>query len=352
MSKNINTGMKKQKGIALLGLMIAMGIISTLFAISANGIVKKQMYDQQALPFKDRLTELQKALENYQIYQYNNGVNLASKDIFPSDRSLDVFYKDLAIANVTASCTEQNENDGKCVRLLTTPWAEGTESRTTVKYEVKTDSSPSGVVFPYIEITFDLPNARIYPNQNAVYETILSTLPNTQVISWGSSGSIKYSNKIKWRIDRVSDMPALDLMVEDLKGDFVVTDGTSKLINDWDVGNQAITNTKDVSIRLQNGKQQRLGIGMVGYFLGRNNDYLNKHSCAVGLTPDLILSVKDLNAFSNWAKYSASGSFFLGHEEVGNRWKLTLIHNVKRIEDNKWWAINDGWVNVQRICRK
>ena len=88
-----NKCFKKQKGIALLGLIIAMGFISTLFVLSVNGIAKKQLYDQQALPFKERLIELQKALENYQIYQHNKGVNLASKNIFPSDRSLDVFIQ-------------------------------------------------------------------------------------------------------------------------------------------------------------------------------------------------------------------------------------------------------------------
>ena len=348
-----NNGFKRQKGIALLGLMIAMGFISTLFVLSANGIAKKQVYDQQALPFKDRLIELQKALENYQIYQHNKGVNLASKNIFPSDRSLDVFYSDLADAGVTASCTQLKESEGKCVRLLTTPWAEGT-SGNTVKYESKTETSSSGVSFPFVEITFDLPNASIYPNENAVYEMLLSSMPNTEIISSSSAGSVNYPAKIKWRIDRVSDMPALDIKLSEFGKDYVNINGRTKLTSDWDLGDKAITNASDISIRLENGKQQRLGVGMTGYVLAQHGDTINKHSCATGLIPDLIVSVKDLNASTPWSKYSASGAYFVTHlkNETPTEWKITLEHNVQRVEDKKWWMINDGWLNVQRICRK
>ncbi|MGR5465486.1 hypothetical protein ACPV5G_21380, partial [Photobacterium damselae] len=146
------------------------------------------------------------------------------------------------------------------------------------------------------------------------------------------------------RINRISDLPAFSAQLDQ----YVKRDGSTPLTKDWDVGNRAITNATDFSIRLQNGTQQRLGSGVIDYLVGWHGKSVDKHSCARDLIPDIVVTAKDLQAW-NWSRrFSSSGSEKIGYIDKGNRWELYIYHNVLLLSTKKWDVINDGYLNVLR----
>ncbi|MGR5187008.1 hypothetical protein ACPV3S_15845 [Photobacterium damselae] len=313
---------KQQQGFMLMGMLIALGFATIFFSMIAENMVIKQIRDQQAIPYKERLLNLKNQIENYQAVQFQANSNMVnSPQLFPRN------LKELETKGFLPKCSPTDISQGRCADINKTPWD------STISYQIK--GTP-----PFAEITIPLPNKSSDGRLYNAFTSVLGSLPD---IRFNSS-----ETALLWRINRISDLPAFSAQLDQ----YVKRDGSTPLTKDWDVGNRAITNATDFSIRLQNGKQQRLGIGTVGFLIGKHGQRINKHSCANGLVPDLIIGVKDLQAQHYGNHYSADGSRKIGAIDRGSYWELYLYHNVLRVSTKKWATITDGYLNVQRICKK
>lgn len=318
--------MRKQKGFMLMGMLIALGFAAIFFSMIAENMVIKQIRDQQAIPYKERLLNLKNQIENYQAAQFQANPNMVSSpQLFPRN------LKELETKGFLPKCSNTDISQGRCADINKTPWD------STITYQVK--GTPPTIPY-FAEITIPLPNKN---SDGRLYNAFVSVLGSLPDIRFNSS-----ETELIWRINRVSDLPAFSIQLNE----YVKRDGSTPLTQDWDVGNRSITNATDYSIRLQNGTQQRLGEGMVGYLVGCHGKSINKHSCARDLVPDLIVTPKDLQAWNDWNRYSSSGSYKAGAIDRGNRWELYLFHNILRIQTQKWDRINDGYLNVQLICKR
>ena len=321
----------RQRGFTLLGLMITMGFISAIFLSMAENLVVRQL-KAQAEPFEKRMLYIKDQIDAYQLTQFQANANNSNLSLlFP--RTLNALSPDYI-----PTCSVADNQNGLCELIDQLPWGDGSQK---IQYQVKPDTNFMPIRY-YAELTLPLPSKSDDSSirEYNVYTEVLSRLPG-----------IRFSpdeQSLIWRINRLGNIPAF----EALMSEYVKKDGTTPLTADWNVGNKALIDASDVSIRLQNGKQQRLGIGMTGAFIGKHNQLIEQHACATGLTPDLIVGIKDLNAWDRFNRYSSSGAFHGDYKTEGNGWRLYLNHNVLRISTNKWAVIHDGYLNVQRICRK
>ncbi|ARR51796.1 type II secretion system protein (plasmid) [Photobacterium damselae subsp. damselae] len=315
--------MRKQKGFMLMGMLIALGFAAIFFSMIAENLVIKQIRDQQAIPYKERLLNLKNQIENYQAAQFQTNPNIVnSTQLYPNN------LKELETKGFLPKCSSTDISQGRCADINKTPWD------STIHYSVKSGSPP------YAEIEIPLPNRNEDGRLYNVYTTVLAALPD---IRFNTD-----ETKLIWRINRVSDLPAFSLQLNE----YIKRDGSTPLTKDWDVGNHAITNATDFSIRLQNGTQQRLGSGVIDYLVGWHGKPVDKHSCARDLIPDIVVTAKDLQAWSRDHRFSSSGAEKIGYIDRGNRWELYIHHNVLLLSTKKWGVINDGYLNVLRVCKR
>lgn len=326
----------KQRGFSIMGLLVVMGFTTVFFTIISERLVATKVREYQAEPFKKKLEQIRNQVDNFQVgkFQSNPKFDPNSKYLFPQNLDTELISQKL-----WASCNTTNEAKGLCSMPLSTPYGEK------MTWHLLTTASTGY----YGELRIPLPNKADNPVLYNVYLSTLTKLPGTTLNT--------AETQLTFRINRISDQPAYEEgMMALARKEFVALSGDVPLKADWDVSGtgsaRALVNAADYTIRLQNGKQQRLGEGIVGYLVGYNNLKVTKHSCAVGLEPDLIVSVKDLQAFSTVREYSSSGAFQVGHEPSGSDWKLYIKHNVKLQSTNKWALINDGYLNVMRVCRR
>ncbi|EPN0316278.1 type II secretion system protein [Vibrio vulnificus] len=347
----MNKCYKNENGFSILSLLIVLGFLSVMFVMGAERLVMMNIKQTQAEPYLNRLLNLKNQLENYQVMKYQgnkNGIDTNLIEIFPATQA--VLEDELANNNLIRKCSGSDYEDGLCSKLDETPYNEK------LAYTVKSSVDAQGARYQYAEIEIPLPRKddRLYYN---VYMSVLGKLPNVRFVSGGDT-------TLLWRIDRISHQPAYE---EGLKAQldkrYLMQNGDKALTEDWDVsgsgnaagyGNpKAILNVKEVTVRLQNGKQQRLSEGVVGYLVGEHDQIVERHSCSAGLVSDLVVTPKDLQAQSAATKYSSSGSYKVGAEPFGaDSWKLYIYHNVKLQTTQKWETINDGYVSVMRVCRR
>lgn len=321
----------RQRGFTLLGLMITMGFISAIFLSMAENLVVRQL-KAQAEPFEKRMLYIKEQIDAYQLTQFQanaNNINLSL--LFP--RTLNALSPDYI-----PTCEVEDNQEGLCELIDQLPWGDGSQK---IQYQVKPDTNFMPIRY-YAELTLPLPSKSDDSSirEYNVYTEVLSRLPG-----------IRFSpdeQSLIWRINRLGNIPAF----EALMSEYVKKDGTTPLTKDWDVGNQAITNASDFSIRLQNGKQQRLGSGVIDYLVGWHGKPVDKHSCAQGLIPDIVVTAKDLQAWSSYHRFSSSGAEKIGYIDKGNRWDLYIYHNVLLLNTKKWNVINDGYLNVLRVCKR
>ncbi|MGR5465143.1 hypothetical protein ACPV5G_19655 [Photobacterium damselae] len=318
--------MRKQQGFMLIGMLIALGFATIFFSMIAENMVIKQIRDQQAIPYKERLLNLKNQIENYQAVQFQGNSNMVnSPQLFPRN------LKELETKGFLPKCSPTDISQGRCADINKTPWD------STISYQRK--RSQQGA-FYFAEITIPLPNKNSDGRLYNAFTSVLGSLPD---IRFNSS-----ETALLWRINRISDLPAFSAQLDQ----YVKRDGSSTLTKDWDVGNRAITNAYDFTIRLQNGKQQRLGSGVIDYLVGWHGKSVDKHSCAQGLIPDIVVTAKDLQAWSSYRRFSSSGAEKIGYIDKGNRWELYIYHNVLLLSTKKWGVINDGYLNVLRVCKR
>jgi type II secretory pathway pseudopilin PulG len=321
----------RQRGFTLLGLMITMGFISAIFLSMAENLVVRQL-KAQAEPFEKRMLYIKDQIDAYQLTQFQanaNNINLSL--LFP--RTLNALSPDYI-----PTCKVKDNQKGLCELIDQLPWGDGSQK---IQYQVKRTTGITPAYY-YAEITLPLPSKSDDSSirEYNVYTEVLSRLPG-----------IRFSpdeQSLIWRINRLGNIPAF----EALMSEYVKKDGTTPLTADWDIGNKSFTNVKEVFVKGSNGKNIRLSEGVVGTLVGKNGDIIPKHDCAAGLTPDLIISIKDLQAWTPFNHYSSSGAYQTGYQTQVDQWRLYLNHNVLRISTKKWAVINEGYLSVLQICRQ
>ncbi|APX10105.1 hypothetical protein SL034_004285 [Vibrio harveyi] len=335
----------KQSGMITLSLLVVVGFAMILFTMNAEKMAMSRIVDGEAKPYREYLLDLKNQIELFQVMKHQENKGTAQLiNIFPRTSTTGL-ESDLVSAGLIQACSSSNASAGNCRFMGYTPY------HGTMTYVVHTSTTALGKS-QYAELQIDLPsktNKLLYH----AYLMELSKLPNIK----------RSGNKLVMRINPISSQPAFEEGIKhELDKRYLHKDGSSSLTNDWDVsGNglsggygapKAILNAKEVTVRLSNGRQQRLSEGVVGYVVGKHNDLVPMHSCATGLTPDLAVTPKDLQSTIPANNYSSSGAFQVGHKPEGSSWRLYINHNVKLISTNKWALIHDGYVSAMRVCRR
>ncbi|ELV7517184.1 type II secretion system protein [Photobacterium damselae] len=321
--------MRKQQGFMLIGMLIALGFATIFFSMIAENMVIKQIRDQQAIPYKERLLNLKNQIENYQAVQFQANPNIVNNPLlFPRN------LKELETKGFLPKCSHEDIRRGRCADINKTPWD------STISYQRK--RSQQGA-FYFAEITIPLPNKNSDGRLYNAFTSVLGSLPD---IRFNSS-----ETALLWRINRISDLPAFSAQLDQ----YVKRDGSSTLTGDWDVGNRAILNAKALSVNIGGGYQQRVDAGVVGAFMAKPGTPITKHRCASGLKPVLMVGVASNGDYYYSQKFAETGAYKAAYEDAGNnRWKLTYIQYVKKVLSDgtlKWQeSTSNAQLNVLRLC--
>lgn len=306
--------MKKQKGFGLIETIMALAILGIMSTFIIQGVNKYNQIQQA----KAYAAHIERVINQLQKYQYKkvtiDHISPSSKNVWPTN------LDGLMIASqFWPQCSLVDEQAHRCVRPDSVPW-------TTRKlgYSV-TSTNPTKAEL-------------ILPSPPPEWASPLKRLPFA--VTQGN-GDIKIS---------VED-PLLSQVFDGLQQDWLKKDGSIKLTDTWDVGNQAITNTSMVTILNQAGRQNIIGTGTIYEFLARNGQTFPYSSwdCPIGLKKTVHLSIN--------SKIPPPGEQYIGEAgekpyliNRGSYFEVRMEYNAKLKSTGKWTPMTTGYINVRLNC--
>ncbi|WP_053062564.1 hypothetical protein [Photobacterium aquae] len=321
--------MKNQKGFFLLGLIIAFGFATAAFTMMADRIYLSQVKSQQVVPFLNRLSSLQESIKRYQLIKIKSGLKDSDVGIFPPKASLE---NELVKKGLWESCTNADKNNGLCTDLLNTPY------NSKIDYNLSPTSGTPPVAVPIATFEIPLPNINSEKRLYNLYLSELSKLANSNLSS--------DRTKLILRLYPVTNYPSLDTEK------FITSDGNTILKDTWDVGNKAVLNASQISVKTSNGSQLDISRGTISEMVVPSGTtiYKTAWSCPVGLEPKLNVNVHSVLNQNTYIQYIGINGFTPIVEDHGNRYIVKLRYNAKRKSDSKWHQHENGYLNVRLGC--
>ncbi|EPG0370346.1 hypothetical protein [Photobacterium damselae] len=318
--------MRKQHGFMLMGMLIALGFATIFFSMIAENMVIKQIRDQQAIPYKERLLNLKNQVENYQAAQYQSNPNVINSSLlFPRN------LKELETKGFLPQCSNTDINHGRCADINKTPWD------SSITYQVK--GTPPTIPY-FAEITIPLPNRNSDGRLYNAFTSVLGSLPD---IRFNSS-----ETALLWRINRISDLPALSTQLDQ----YLKRDGSSSLTGDWDVGERAILNASTITLKNKSGKQTVLGYGTVKEFSVKHGQKIaySAWDCPDNLKKTIHLTIS--------AKIPPYGEKYTGlageiayiEDHFPDYFIVRMNYNAKLKSTGLWKTMHTGYINVRLNC--
>ena len=322
----------KQKGFGLLGIMITMGFVSAIFLSMAEGLVVKQIR-AQAKPFEKRMLYIREQIDAYQLNRYqDNANNFNSHALFP--RTL----ADLS-PDYIPTCSVTDNQKGSCELIDQLPWGDGSQK---IQYQVKRTTGITPAHY-YAEITLPLPSKSDESSirEYNVYSEVLAKLPGMMFST--------DEQLLVWRINRLGNMPAFELMLDG----YVKKDGSTRLTKDWDVGNKALLNVSDITLRNSDGTLTSVAAGLTRKaFIARHGDFIAHPSCPKLMTPKIKLAAlgniptQTANDFENF------GPMRIMPSEYHRQWQIIAEYIATRKSDHRRVTLRDGIVSGETYCSK
>lgn len=313
-----------QKGLSLYGLLLALAMMSVLVAY-AVGQYADYHRQKVASQYASHLAQVAEQLQQYQYHKVTKeGIDPWMMTSWPDTWAR--FMTDYP-GSFWLQCTDSEQSSGLCSRPDYVPWS---TNKLGYKKEVPIPETSFAV------ITIPLSDLGVTTKSYRLWASPIQKLPNVKLLSNGD---------VELRVGR--------LQMATVYKDFLQKDGSTKLTDGWDVGGtHGIVNAGYVSVRNTNGSQRRLDAGVVGKLVGKHGQNITKHSCPIGLNPDLDVSVKSLQSFSSWNDFSTTGSFKPYKTDRGGYWTLGLDYYAKRKRDSRWIMMHDGYLDVDLICTR
>lgn len=316
--------MKKQKGIVLFGVLIAMTIIG-LLAIKASEWAAAVRIKENANSFYNRVLYIQQQFHAYISDKYLTGTNINSSFIFPYK------FSDLE-GDYIPACSMDDNNAGFCMRYNQTPWGDIAPSDYRV-VQVNHSGAPT-----YYRAELDI----TLPDKNNVAFTAER---NMTLSMFSQLSNIRYddtNNKITLLIDRPDKAFAYDSLVKRSGDD-------SELLGDWDIGgNYALTNAKDYTIRNADGTQKTVANKLTEIYTVKHGDYLTKPSCPSGMAFSYNLSISGIDSAAGYTLTGSNRPYLLSETSSEIRVGLDII--AERNSDNAKVMLHSGYVTVFMQC--
>ncbi|WP_412497206.1 type II secretion system protein [Vibrio fluvialis] len=316
--------MKKQKGIVLFGVLIAMTIIG-LLAIKASEWAAAVRIKENANSFYNRVLYIQQQFHAYISDKYLTGTNINSSFIFPYK------FSDLE-GNYIPACSVDDNNAGFCMRYNQTPWGDIAPS----DYRVVQVNHSGAPTYYRAELDITLPD-----KNNAAF----TAERNMTLSMFSQLSNIRYddaNNKITLLIDRPDKAFAYDSLVKRSGDD-------SELLGDWDIGgNYALTNAKDYTIRNADGTQKTVANKLTEIYTVKHGDYLTKPSCPTGMAFSYNLSISGIDSAAGYTLTGSNRPYLLSETSSEIRVGLDII--AERNSDNAKVMLHTGYVTVFMQC--
>ncbi|WP_299571622.1 hypothetical protein [uncultured Shewanella sp.] len=247
-----------------------------------------------------------------------------TKERFPQD------LLDLVSEGYAEACSDSDFTiTGKCRPINKTPWG---DTITVQTFDADETTSPK--LKTHLEMTYPLTSVGDSSDRKRIGSIFGQSIPFAVV----DSGS----NTIKIRVNRSGTSIRSDV--------YLRRSGEDRLTGDWDVGDHALVNTKDVTIRNSDGSQRSLAGGVVRSFTALHEDRVTKHKCPSGFTPNINVSVKGLFHFTDANQFTSTGAVTAYASSVNTYWEIRLEYYALMQGDAGWQKLNDGEVKVDLTC--
>lgn len=320
----------KQKGFGLLGLMITMGFVSAIFLSMAEGLVVKQIR-AQAKPFEKRMLYIREQIDAYQLNRYqDNANNFNSSALFP--RTL----ADLS-PDYIPTCSLKDNQNGLCELIDQLPWGDGSQK---IQYQVKRTTGITPAYY-YAEITLPLPSKSDDSSirEYNVYTEVLAKLPGM--------GFSPDEQSLVWRINRLGNMPAFELLLDG----YLKKDGSTRLTKDWDAGNKNILNVADITLKNSDGTVMSVAAGLTRqHFTARHGTVIKYPSCPVKMTPKIKLATQGNIPTSIANDYENYGPMRIAAKDIGGSWIIIAEFVATRKSDGVRRILQGGVVAGETYC--
>lgn len=310
----------KQYGFGLIEIILALAVVSVLLTFVMQGVNKFQDW-RMANNYEKNVERVITQLQQYQHYQVSvKHIDPATVNVWPL--TLDKLMS--VDGQFWPLCSQQEERDRMCQRPDSVPW-------TNQKIGYKILPSNLGSVTT-AELT--IPLSTLAPSQRTQWHSALRDLPFSKT---QPNGDLKVFIK--------------DPLLSALYNEFLRKDGSTKLTNTWDVGQQSIENAKSVSIIGNNGMKNTLGIRNIG--TAKSGSRIRKiDNCPAGAKPDLIATPVLMGATSESNNIKDIANWYIQKDSSDPRWwTINILMVISDGNDNnKWKKVSDGYFQWEAIC--
>lgn len=311
---------KYQEGLAIVQLMLVLTVIAVVGASLSNKW-RVQQFEKQAELAADALVE---TISLIQAYENDSLQPTNTKLRFPQAMN------DLVIGGYAEACSTNDFTAlGKCRPIDRTLWG---DTISITSYDENLVSTPK--VKTHAQLTYPLTAIRDTNQRKRVASMIGRSIPFVEIDA--------SSNNVKIRVNRSGTSVRSDV--------FIRRNGEDTLTNDWDVGNQAILNVKDITIRNSNGSQRSVAGGVIKSFTGVNLTNVTKHSCPSGFTPNIVTSIRGVFPSIQNNNFTQIGAIKTYAEDRSSYWVIHLDYYARIQDSGDWKLLHDGEIKVDLTC--
>ena len=313
--------LKRQGGFlveTVIGLVLFLGVVAA-FIIPMQ--LEKQR-DEAAESYAKDIRYLITRIHQYQHHKVTvEGERAAEAKSWPA--SLSALVTDYP-GRFWNECTITAENNGECRRPDSVPWS---NSRILTATNINYAAAPYNTHFLLFIPTSQIADAKEWMR----WTKPLMKIPGAEMIM----GDVQITLR----------QATLALMFEDI----VMRNGEATLTATWDVGNQKITNVKDLNIRTADGTQTSVAKGMVSTYRLSPGESFRKPKCPSGLTPDPVLAIGNLDVEQPYTLVGSVKPYISG--ETSTHWTVNIEMMVINNTTGSYEKVRKGEIVALAQCK-
>lgn len=253
--------MKKQRGVTLISVSLALVAIIVISVMAARGF-QNLRFEQVAKVTFSRVENIHDAMQRAYMSAITSGVNPSDINTYPSDSA------QLVSLGYIDSCPNAAEAAQECINQLKLPWVSASNIDEQITISTSLDPSDN---YPTFTLSFSIAGIQPVKQRNLI-RAKLAELPN---YTENASGIVSFNFK----------RPASTVMYENL----VSRDGSKTLTDTWDIGGQYIVNIKDIAFADLNDRTAVTGLLKMGSVSVSDSGGVDiqKISCPAGYTASI-----------------------------------------------------------------
>ncbi len=292
----------KQRGVGIAEFLLTLGLSIAIVGIGYP-VYHNYQEDKKAEAYGVHIRLLIERIHQYQYYKITEeGVDSTSQTSWPA--TLDNLMNDYP-EQYWGSCTIDRELNGECKLPDYVPWS---YSRLSTYFYTSLAHIPA--FNEHLVIRIPLSELASDPKEWTRYSNVLIDIP----------GARRAGSDIHITLRQAT----LALMYENI----VMRDGSATLTEDWDVGGQhGITNAKDYTIAASDGSQISVSKRLVTIENVSHGQTVRKPACSAGLSPNLILSIGEINLSTQHTELSEFKAYI--KSQNSNDWTIAIDTTAK-----------------------